>query len=503
MKIKKDLKFAIIIAIIVAVVSITPIVSASDWEQFQKDEINSGWTTDCAPIYEPTQAWNYSTGGGGWSGIDTAPIVGDGKTFVLNYQGYMYAFDATTGDLIWGPVLCNEDVGQFELAVPAYHDGIVYVATSGGMAYTGHGRVTALDADTGDFINSVDLGAGAEGFQLNTPVTYADGKIYVGSWKGYITSTDDSGTYFCLDANDVTNVIWSRTADYNTGYYWAGAAIIGPYIVFGCDASNVTCLNKDTGALVDYLNLTVQYPIDVKEIRSSVVWNDENDRLYFTSKGGYAFALGFDQINGLFLPADCWYHDIGYSTSTPVVYDGRYYVGQGGFGANGKLYCLDEVDGSQEWVTANLGGVQSSPALSVVNGRKFIYFTVNNANGSAYCIEDLGGIAFNISWVWNPPYPDDQYILQGMAISEGMVYFGTDYGEIYALEESGGLCGDVNRDGSVDMADALATRNHWFYDFALCNSWAADVNCYLGVDMADALAIRNHWFYGFPLDGCC
>ena len=65
------------------------------------------------------------------------------------------------------------------------------------------------------------------------------------------------------------------------------------------------------------------------------------------------------------------------------------------------------------------------------------------------------------------------------------------------------MCGDVNRDGNVDMVDALATRNHWFYGFSLCNSWAADVNCYSGVDMVDALAIRNHWFYGFPLDGCC
>ncbi len=87
-----------------------------------------------------------------------------------------------------------------------------------------------------------------------------------------------------------------------------------------------------------------------------------------------------------------------------------------------------------------------------------------------------------------------------MAISSGMVYFGDDDGYVYALA---GICGDVNHNGIADMSDALATRNHWFYGFSLCSTWAADTNCNDIVDMSDALAIRNHWFYGFPLAGCC
>ncbi|MCK5109858.1 MAG: PQQ-binding-like beta-propeller repeat protein, partial [Methanosarcinales archaeon] len=334
-------------------------------QQFQKDEIHSGYTEDTAPIRYPVMAWNYSTSGGGWSGIDTTPIVADGKVFALNYQGYLYAFNATTGDSPWN-VLCNADVGQFELAVPAYHSRIVYAATSGGAANVGHGRVTAVHADNGSIREMVDLSGGADGFQLNTPVTYADNRIYVGSWKGGTTTTNDSGTYFCLSASNVSDVIWSRTADYNTGYYWAGPAIIGPYLVYGCDRSNVTCLDKETGALIDYINVSEAYGLNAKEIRSSIVWNDEYDRIYFTSKGGYAFALGFDQTTGQFIPTDKWSAYIGYSTSTPAVYDGRLYVGKGCFGSTGKVYCLSESDGSEVWSTPNLGGVQSSPALSVV-----------------------------------------------------------------------------------------------------------------------------------------
>ena len=421
-----------IIIVLVAIALTMSAASATDWPQFQKDEISIGWTTDCAPIRYPVMAWNYSTGGGGWSGIDTTPIVADGKVFALNYQGYLYAFNATTGNYLWN-VLCNADVGQFELAVPAYHDGIVYAATSGGAAHVGRGRVTAVYADNGSIRETVDLSGGANGFQLNTPVTYADNRIYVGSWKGGITTTNGSGTYFCLNASDVSDVIWNRTADYNTGYYWAGSAVIGPYLVFGDDRSNVTCLDKETGALIDYINVSEAYGLNAKEIRSSIVWNDANDRIYFTSKGGYAFALGFDQTTGHFIPADKWSTSIGYSTSTPVVYDGRLYVGQGPFGSYGKVYCMSESDGSVIWSTPNLGGVQASPALSIVDGRKFVYFTINNENGSAYCLEDLGS-NYATQWIWNPPYPDDQYILQGIVISDGMVYFGTDEGYVYALK---------------------------------------------------------------------
>ena len=470
-------------------------VIASDWEQFQKDEMNVGWTIDDAPISGPVLMWSYNTDGGGMSGIDTTPIVADGKVFVLTYQGYLYIFDAFSGQYI-NRTLCNDETtGGFELSTPAYHDGIVYVATSKGNESQGHGRVTAIYAEdggghlAGDIREQGDLGEGLEGFQLNTPVTYADGKIYVGNWKGGTTHTEDNGTYYCLDASDVTSEVWNRTASYATGYYWAGAAIIDNYVIYGDDRANVTCLNKDTGAFVDYINVSEEYGIDAREIRSSIVWNDGYDRIYFTSKGGYAFAIGFDAETGYFNTTgnSDWNspHDIGYTTSTPVVYDSRVCVSWGGFGANGKIYCLDESDGSEIWSTSNIGGIQGSPAVSVVDGHKYIYFTVNNANGSVYCLEDMGGI-YEQRWEWNPPAPDNQYIMQGMIISDGMVYFGTDYGTVYALKERG-ICGDVNLDDVINPLDAMKVYNG---DIS-SGEWAADVNCDGVVNPLDAMKIYN------------
>ena len=124
----------------------------------------------------------------------------------------------------------------------------------------------------------------------------------------------------------------------------------------------------------------------------------------------------------------------------------------------------------------------------------------NMDNGSAYCVEDTGS-ALVEKWEWNPPEPDNQFILQGMAIADGMVYFGTDYGDLYALKE-GGLCGDVNCDGYVTTADVVPVFRLAMYQEPVCSEWAADVNCDGFVTTADVVPVFRCAMYGEPLD-CC
>ena len=425
-----------IIMVLVALALTMSVASATDWQQFQKDEINIGWTTDSAPVSDPELAWSNHTSGTGMGGIDVTPIVADGAAYVIDYKGVLWSFDATTGTENWHTGLTTGG-GTFEVSTPAYNDGIIYAAVSRGDEGAGAGRVCAVYASNGT-IREWDY-YGLNTFQLNTPITYADGKIYLGNWKGDSSHTEDNGTYYCIDASNVTNLIWSRTAPHVTGYYWAGAAIVGDYIIYGDDTAIVTCLYKDNGTFVDHINVSEAFSVTpVEEIRSSIVWNESTGRIYFTGKkpspvSGHAYAVGFNPNTGHFDTTDYWVTDIGYSTSTPVVYDGRVYVCIGGMYGGSGLRCLNEADGSIRY-SINKGATQASPAVSVADGHVHIYFTTNVENASAYCIEDTGS-ALVEKWEWNPPYPDDQYILQGMAISDGMVYFGTDYGRIYALNE--------------------------------------------------------------------
>ncbi|PXF60421.1 MAG: hypothetical protein C4B59_09470 [Candidatus Methanogaster sp.] len=433
---------------LVALALVMLAASATDWQQFQKDEINTGWTTDYAPISDPTLVWSKQTTGTGMGGIDVAPIVGDRQVFVLDYVGNVWAFNATTGQLNWNRS-CTAP-GTFELSTPAYNDGILYVATSSGDLNQGYCRVTALYANNGTKRENITLKT-TDGYQLYTPVTYADDRIYLGDWNGSATTTNGSGTYYCLNASNVSDILWNCTPNrVSCGYRWAGAAIIGDYILFGDTAANVTCLYNDNATFVDYINISEVCGCSdpVEEIRSSIAWNESTGHIYFTAGKqdtahsgygtGHVYAVAFNATTGDLGDTCTWSNDIWHTTSTPVYYDDRIYVGGGaGMGlANGpgRMRCLNATNGSTIWEKwdANAGRVQASPALSVVGGRKFIYYTTNVNNGSAYCLEDVGD-NYTVRWVWNPPDPDNQYILQGVAISDGFVYFGTDYGRIYAL----------------------------------------------------------------------
>ena len=67
---------------------------------------------------------------------------------------------------------------------------------------------------------------------------------------------------------------------------------------------------------------------------------------------------------------------------------------------------------------------------SIQEGKPYIYFTGAKSDGSLYCLNADGTLA----WEYNPP--DDGYVLQGAAISVGSVYFGTGAGYIYCLNKS-------------------------------------------------------------------
>jgi len=259
---------------------------------------------------------------------------------------------------------------------------------------------------------------------------------------------------------------------------------------------------------VDYINVSEACGVTpVEEIRSSIAWNESTGRIYFTGKkpsaGGHAYAVGFDLNTGHFNTTDYWFTKIGYSTSTPVVYNGRVYVCIGGVyqGESYALRCLSESDGNILYnYSAGSDVSQSSPAVSVVDGHVYIYFTTNVNNGSAYCVEDTGS-ALVEKWEWNPPEPDNEFILQGMTISDGMVYFGTDEGYVYALKE-GGLCGDVNCDGVPSVSDIVLLNGRVYQGTTLCSEWAGDVNCDGVLSVSDIVLLNGRVYQGTSLN-CC
>jgi outer membrane protein assembly factor BamB len=401
--------------------------STPAWEQFQKDVFNSGLTTSPAPTANINVGWRRQAGyvTAMAAGVNHTPVVAEGKVFVLDALGEAWAFDAGTGDQLWKTSLSCTGM-KFQLATPVYYAGKLFVATNDGHVY-------ALNAANGGIIwGPIKVPEFGSYAQLNTPVKYADGKVYVGSWSG-------NKTYYCLDAGN-GNVLWKRPSTSGGGYYWAGACVVGDYLVFGDDKSVLTCVYKDSGLLVDEINLK-ERDASTRYVHSSVTYNPETQRVYFTDEGGHCWAFDFDSQTGKL--TYFWHKKLGlFSTSTPAVYNGRVYVGTGIYTLAGKLYCLEEATGDVVWEFTptdegqceySVPGIQASPSLSIQDSGVYIYFITICERGTAYCLDENGKKLW--SFTGFEAGTSQGYGTSSLAIAAGRVYFGNDGGWVYALKE--------------------------------------------------------------------
>jgi len=442
-------KITIVLAIVA--VAITFATAQSDWEQFQKDEVSSGQTANSAPVTTPdtTVSWNHYTNAG-YVGIETAPIVVGDYVYVLtsnNNNAYLYKYykNGTTAGGNW-PITIGP--GNFQNSNPAYGEGNVFVINTG-FGSNPQPDLYAINASTGN----KEWGANVTentGIQFSTQITYYKDDNDQG-WLFFASvnmsgqdpvNLSDDGTYYCYYANNGTQA-WSRNTNSGGGYYWAGAAVLGDYLVYGDDKSNLTSVewnNVTNGEewTEHEIDVSAEFNVNANEIRSSITWNNTGDptddygHIYFTSKGGYCYALGFNKSSGRFNTSDKWSHSIGYSTSTPAVYKGKIYVGHNAGFSNGKLYCLNENNGNEVW-NEPVGPVQSSPVISTwydngTNNEIYIYVTTNSNSGGLYCIDKDG------DEVWqNTSLGNNKYCLGGAAVSGGWVFYGNDGGYLHGL----------------------------------------------------------------------
>jgi outer membrane protein assembly factor BamB len=505
----KKTAFVFIVSAIV-VISTAPMITmaTSSWDQFQKDDMHSGVTTELAPVKNVVKAWKVFTHTDDWkmAGIDVMPIVAEGKVLVIDAKGYAWAFDAKSGEGIWNTTLSCNGL-QFQLATPAYGDEKVFFATNDGHVY-------ALNPQNGSVIWVNET---AEIYdQLNTPVTYADGKVYVGSLRSD-NGASETGIYYCLDTS-TGDIVWARPSDTGMGYYWAGAMVIGDYLVYGDCASVLTSVYKDNGTFVDTVNLTrgTDVPFnrsDAGTIRSSVTYSQGS--VFLTSDGGYLWKIGFNESTGNFTP-EGWTREIGYSSSTPIVLEGRVYIGSGTFSTGGTLYCVKEDNGAELWNISVDGGVKASPAISIQDGALYIYFTTNCQNGKAYCVNGSGNELWNFTT--EEAGSSEGYILQGVALSDGYVYFGNDGGYLYGLKEAepsafwegevtltanttfnvtaqnSGESYELNRTTALGALAAVAEQGN--FNYTLSDLWYASFNA-LQVDSIGETAnsVTEYWLY--------
>ncbi|WP_230670147.1 PKD domain-containing protein [Methanosarcina barkeri] len=424
----------------------------SDWAQFQKDNYNSGITDEAGPISNNgSYAFAVLTKSSGMSGIDTTPVVVDDVVYTVA-NGVAFAFNKTTGDQIWNHTVA----GGFVLATPVVADGKIFVGTRNGV-------IAALNISTGAEVWINSTGLGGEKAQVNTPIIYDSGNIYFGTWF-----SSGVGSYYCVNATD-GSFVWERACTSNAGYYWAGACVVGDYLVYGGDNGHLVSVNKYTGTVMEDVSTGTIFSSGTGNIRSSMSYDQSTGRLYFAA-GSSCYYVGFDSGTGTFVKSVKGSGTMsGSSTSTPAVYNDRVYVGCGG-----SLYCLDADSLQIIWSYAVGAQVQSSPAISTYyddgDGEIYIYFTTNDASCGMYCLKDMPGNTEPIvRFEFFPPGSMKQYSLQGAAISDGMVYYGNDAGYLFALDDPA-ICFAANTTyGSspltVQFTDYSVGATAWQWDF--------------------------------------
>ena len=383
--------------------------------------------------------WASASGSGYDSGAVGSPI------FV---GGYMYAYagtrllklDPATGETVASVNMASNS--DFAIIPPTYADGMIFVALK-------EGRVQAFRADN---LTSLWVYQDPLKGQSNSPITYSDGYVYVGFWNG----ESGAANFVCLTADyegtSAKEALWRYTSQ--GGFYWAGAYANDKYVVVGTDdgqsgytsqTAKLVVFDKRTGEIVDSKE---GYTGD---IRSNIAYAD--GRVYFTSKGGhfYSEVIGSDGKIDLTQSKDI---DLGgMSTSTPVVYKSRAYVGVSGDGqftaySGHHIAVLDLNSWSVAYTATTQGYPQTSGLLSTntEDGSVNVYFMDNYTPGVMRVINDSAnqtalknGISENgqsncAPVVFKPEGPLAQYCISSPVVDKyGTLYFKNDSGNLIAL----------------------------------------------------------------------
>ena len=375
---------------------------SSSWPAFRGGNDNNGVVNFKTPTQRDDAAlsWASKIGDGYDKEAVSCPILitQDGYDYLIVYSGAkIYKVDAITGQTVAAGTM--QDASAYAINSPTYGDGMIFVGLS-------DGRVQAFDANT---LESLWVYADPLEGQPNCPIVYHNGYVYTGFWKG----EEKNANFVCLSATDEdpndTDEEKLATWTYTTkgGYYWAGAYVCDNYLLVTTDdgadgyssqTGKLLCLNPTTGERLGEINNLHG------DARSSIA--EENGVYYFTSKGGYFYQATVTATESGYelavreLALENGTTGIPMSTSTPVVYKGRAYVGVSGSSqftaySGHNITVIDLTSMNIAYRVETKGYPQTSGLLTTayenVDGYTYVYFIDNFTPGVLRVLKDKPG----------------------------------------------------------------------------------------------------------------
>ena len=373
----------------------------AQWPNFRGSSSNNAVTSAPTPIAaeEGTLYWAVKLGEGYSSGAVSSPILVNDELVV--YAGnQIYRIDKDTGETIRQGTMAG--TSDFAINGPTYADGMLLVGLS-------NGRIQAFDAVT---LESLWLYADPLLGQSNCPITVCGDYAYTGFWN----SESRDGSFVCLSLTDEdpSQTTEPKYASWrlvqNGGFYWAGAYVCENFIMVGTDDGEDSC------SYLYLLDPLTGRGLDSKsnfngDIRSTIAYDAQTDAYYFTSKGGSFYRVKVGQQDGGYAITGCDELKLTngsddpatppMSTSTPVIYNYRAYIGVSGTGqftpySGHSITVIDLSDTmSIAYRVLTQGYPQTSGLLTTAyekqNDYVYVYFFDNHLPGTLRVLRDSAG----------------------------------------------------------------------------------------------------------------
>ena len=478
-----------------------------EWYNFRNNQENNGYTNRATPQDAETTglkwAQKYEESSGRVKTTPTPPLILDGALYV-GLKNKVYKLDKETGGVLAESEEMVSNVG-YAMNPILYADGKLFVQV-------GNGVIQALDYETLKCVWSTEEIGG----QTVSPISYTEvsgkGYVYMGVWNNskkdgalLCVSTDDEG----VNADKIKKATWRFIPSGNSetlkntvytdtkltfdediqeavaegtagarGFYWAGVYACENFIAIGSDdgandygdPAKSACfytLDPESGEIIDKISGIEG------DIRTTVVYDE--GFLYFCTKGGQVYKVAVDDEGKLGEPVTL---DLGGEiTASPVVYNGRLYVGVRGEGGQfdpdaGHAFAVVDTQSMQKLYDLPIDGYpQASALLSTAyenedfdgdgraDGRVYIYFTYNAKPGGIYYTYDAAaqaGAATESGVLFMPPEDMQEYCTSTLcADRDGVLYYKNDSGYLMAVEQKEAYA------TNMEVEDALS----WSSDF--------------------------------------
>jgi outer membrane protein assembly factor BamB len=324
-------------------------------------------------------AFDQETGEKSWeylanNDVRTGPVISDGRLYFGSLDSKLYAFESAPSGEVTGTITLVPDRYVSVEVIASQSGGVI-----GSTFVTGSGAYTVSGLPPGTY----SLEAYAPGYATDVygpieipaviPAPSVNANFTLNSaWPMYNQDKEHSGRSHDLSLNPPLQIKWSF---YSDKAFYSSPSVLNDRIYIGDDLGRLYAINRNTGL-----------------------------QEWIYSAGG------------------------GFSTSSPLIFDDKIYIGSRAPALQGRLHCIEKAGGSLIWSFAITGdgSIESSP----VEYAGDIYF--GSRDGSVYVVDAHTG-AFN----WS--FTTDRAITKSVpAIQDGVVYIGSSDNSVYAIDSSTG-----------------------------------------------------------------